>query len=188
MTPRSSARRRRLTQGMQGGHYMRNSLGMRNSLVAAAFIAAVLMLGASTDKAAAMMGASPAQLGFSNADNGLVQKAALVCGRWGCRRVWAGRRVAWGHRVAWGRRVAWRRRVAWGPRRVWLGSRPLYAYAGPSVAVGWGGPGWGWSGGPALAWSGLGWGGAGWSGWSSPAWGFGGGWGGWRRPWGWNSW
>jgi hypothetical protein len=180
---------------------MRNSLGLRNSLVAAAFIAAVFMLGASTDQAAAMMGASPAQLGVSDADNGLVQKAALVCNRWGCRRTWAGRRVLWGHRVAWGRGYAWRHRVAWGPRRVWLGPRPLYAYAGPSVAVGWGGgPGWGWSGGPGFAWSGLGWGGwggsgwggAGWSGWSSPAWafggGWGGGWGGWRRPWGWNSW
>jgi hypothetical protein len=157
---------------------MRNSLGMRNSLVAAASIAAVLMFGASADRAVAMMSASPVQLGLANADSGLVQKAALVCNRWGCRRVWAGRRVVWGRRAVWGRGVAW------GPRRVWLGPRPLYAFAGPSVAVGWGGsPGWGWSGGPGFGWGG-GWGGPSW-GWSSPSWGWGG-WGG--RTWGRNRW
>jgi hypothetical protein len=161
---------------------------MRNSLLAAASIAAVLMLGASADKAAAMMGASPAQLGLTNPDNGVVQKAALVCGRWGCRRVWARH---WAR--SWAR--PWARpwigpRVGWGGGGVWMGSRPLYAFAGPSVGVGWGNPGWGnpgWGfggGGP-----GWGWGGASFA-LSSPSWGWGGGgWGGgWGRPWGWNRW
>ena len=143
---------------------MRNSLGMRNSLVAAAFIAAVLMLGASTDKAAAMMGASPAQLGFSNADNGLVQKAALVCGRWGCRRVWAGRRVAWGHRVAWGRRVAWRRRVRVGTpaRLAGIASALCLRRSERCCGLGRSGLGlvrWSWLG---LEWLGLGWRGLEW--------------------------
>jgi hypothetical protein len=154
--------------GMQGGYWMRNSLDMRNSLVAAASIAAMLMLGASADKTAAMMGASPAQLGLVTADNNLVQKAALVCGRWGCRRVWRGSRVVWGARRVW-----WRRRVAWETRRAWWGPRPLFAYAGPSPALGWSSPGWGWSN-------------PGWA-YSSPAWGWSGGWGR-GRPWGWNRW
>ena len=85
---------------------------MRNSLLAAAAIAAVLMLGASTDKAAAMMGASPTQLGLANPDNSLVQKAALVCNRWGCRRVWA-RHWARGWGRGWGRPWA----------RPWIGPR-----------------------------------------------------------------
>jgi hypothetical protein len=57
-----------------------------------------------------------------------VQKAALVCSRWGCRRVWRGPRVVWGPR------------------------RRLYAYAGPRPY--WG-PAWGWS---TWGWRRPGWG------------------------------
>ena len=85
---------------------------MRKTIVAAAALAAVLSLGASADRAAAMTAATPTELGLATADGGVVEKAALVCNRWGCRRVW------WGHR-------AW-----WGPRR------RVYAIAGgQSVAV-----------------------------------------------------
>ena len=192
-----------------GGHRMRKSLpkSLLMSFLAAAALGAVFLLGAPADKAAAMMSATPNQIGLPNSDDNLVQKAALVCGRLGCRRVWAGRRAWWGprrvawwhrrawwgpHRVAWWHRRIWwgPRRVAWGARRYWRGAnqvawrpRPLFAYAGASPALG---PAWGWSnpGWSVAAWSGPGWG---W-GWSGPGWG--GGWGsglGWRRPW-WNSW
>jgi hypothetical protein len=176
---------------------------MRKSLLAAAALAAVFLLGAPADKAAAMMSATPGELGLATPGSGLVQKAALVCGRFGCRRVWAGRRVVWGaRRVWWGpRRVAWRarpiwwgaRRVAWRTNPIWWrprpvawGPRPLFAYAGPSPGWGWSSPGfavsswsspgWGWSSGPSFSagWGGVGWGGAGWGGL------------GWGR--GWNDW
>jgi hypothetical protein len=92
---------------------------MRKTVFAAAALVTVLSLGAFADRAAAMTGATPAELALATADNGLVQKAALVCGRWGCRRVWRGP-----------------------VGRVWVGPRrPLYGYAGPRW--GWGG-GWGW--------------------------------------------
>jgi hypothetical protein len=61
---------------------------MRKTVFAAAALAAVLSLGASADRVAAMTGATPTELGLATADNGLVQKAALVCGLWGCRRGW----------------------------------------------------------------------------------------------------
>jgi len=80
---------------------------MRRTVLAAAALTAALSLGASADRAAAMTGATPTELGLAAADGGVVQKAALVCGRWGCRRVWRGARV-------------------WGPRR------QIYAFAGPS--------------------------------------------------------
>jgi hypothetical protein len=86
---------------------------MRKSLFATAALVAVLSLGASADRAAAMTGATPTELGLATADSGVVQKAALVCGRWGCRRVWAGHRFVWGPR------------------------RRVFAFAGPSW--GWGG-------------------------------------------------
>jgi hypothetical protein len=170
------------------------------SLPVAAALGAVFLLGAPADKAAAMMSATPNQIGLPSSDNNLVEKAALVCGRLGCRRVWAGRRVWWGahrawwgvHRAAWwgARRVAsWHhrawwgpRRYAWGSRRYWWGARqaawgprPLYAYAGDSA--GYAGPasGWGWFN-PGLsvaAWSGPGWGG-----WGGP----GPGWSSWSGP------
>jgi hypothetical protein len=99
---------------------------MRKTLFAAAALAAVLSFGASADRAAAMTGATPTELGLATADGGVVQKAALVCGRWGCRRVWRGTRV-------------------WGPRR------HIYAFAGPSWGWGWRRPGWGWRG-PGWGW------------------------------------
>ncbi len=175
---------------------MRKSL--LTSLMAAAALGVVFLLGAPADKAAAMMSATPNQIGVPSSDDNLMEKAALVCGRLGCRRVWAGRRVWsgahrawWGvHRAAWwgARRVAWwhhrvwwgARRYAWGPRRYWWGvrqaawrPRPLFAYAGSGYA------------GPA---SGLGWFNPGLSvtAWSGPGWG--GGWGGPGPGWGWSSW
>ena len=181
---------------------------MRNGILAAAALAAVFTFGAPADKAAAMMSATPSELGLADSGNNVVEKAALVCGRFGCRRVWTGRRLAWGaRRVWWGaRRVAWRSGVWWGARRaawrsrwwaartawasnpVWwggspvgLGPRPLFAYAGAS-------PGWGWSS-PGLTVGFGGWGpGLGWSSWGGPGLSVGwGGWG-WRRGWGWNTW
>jgi len=98
---------------------------MRRTLFATAALAALLSLGASADRALAMPGATPTELGLATADSGLVQKAALVCGRWGCRRVWRGPRMVRG----------W-----YGPRR------HIYAFAGP-------GPYWGWSSGPSWGWS-----------------------------------
>lgn len=203
----SDARRRLHRNARRTSHAQKSPQSFLMSFLAAAALGAVFLLGAPADKAAAMMSATPNQIGLPNSDDNLVQKAALVCGRLGCRRVWAGRRAWWGprrvawwhrrawwgpHRVAWWHRRVWwgPRRVAWGARRYWWGAnqvawrpRPLFAYAGASPALG---PAWGWSnpGWSVAAWSGPGWG---W-GWSGPGWG--GGWGsglGWRRPW-WNSW
>jgi hypothetical protein len=89
---------------------------MRKTMFAAAAVAAVLTIGAAADKAAAMPitmpATSAAQLGLAtSADAGLIQKAAVVCGYYGCRRVWWGggpywRPHYWGwHRRYWG----WRR-------------------------------------------------------------------------------
>jgi len=99
---------------------------LKTAFVVAA-LAAGLSLGATADRAAAVPSATPTQLGLANADAGAIQKAAVVCGRWGCRRVWRG-------------------------ARVWVGPRrPLYGFArpgwGPSWGwgrPGWGRPGWGW--------------------------------------------
>src|SRR5262249_56261711 len=84
---------------------------MRRTVLAAAALTAALSLGASADRAVAMTGATPTELGLAAADGGVVQKAALVCGRWGCRRGWRG---AGGG----------------GPRR------PNYAFARPSLGSG----------------------------------------------------
>lgn len=116
---------------------------MRKTLFAAAALAAVLSLGASANPAAAMTGATPTELGLATADSGVVQKAALVCGRWGCRRVW--------HRH-WG----WA-----GPPR-----RPLFAFA-PGPAWGWNRP-WGWDR-PGWGWNSPGWNSPGWN---RPGWGW----------------
>ena len=89
---------------------------MRKTVLAAAALAVMLSIGASVDRAQAMTGVMPTELGLSTSNSGLVQNAALVCGRWGCRRVW----------------VAPRRR--------------FYAFAGPSWRWGWRRPGWGWRG------------------------------------------
>jgi len=103
---------------------------MRKTVFAAAALAAVLSLGASANPAAAMPGATPTELGLATADSGLVQNAALVCGRWGCRHIWRGARV-WA-----------------GPhRRVFAFARPGPAWgwsSGPSWGWGWRRPGWGW--------------------------------------------
>jgi hypothetical protein len=104
---------------------------MSKTVLAAAALAALLSLGASADRAAAMTGATPTELGLATIDSGQVQKAALVCGRWGCRRVWRGP-----------------------VGRVWVGPRrPIYGFAGPrwGVGLGWRRPGWGWRG-PGWGW------------------------------------
>ena len=101
---------------------------MLETAFAAAAFATALSLGATGDKAAAMPSATPTQLGLATADNGLVQKTAVVCGRWGCRRVVRGARV-------------------WvGPRRPLYGfARPGWGWScGPAWGWGWGRPGWGW--------------------------------------------
>jgi hypothetical protein len=93
---------------------------MHKTVFAAAALGSVLLLGASADRAAAMPSATPSQLGLATADTRLVQKTAVVCGRWGCRRIVGG----------------------------WVGPRRrLYAFAGPGwhhPGWGWHRPGWGW--------------------------------------------
>jgi hypothetical protein len=102
-------------------------MGKKTVFAAATVAVALLSFGASADRAAAMTGATPTELGLAAAGNGNVQKAALVCGRWGCRRVWAG-------------------------HRVWIGPRRrVFAFAGPSWRWGWRRPGWGWRG-PGWGW------------------------------------
>jgi hypothetical protein len=85
---------------------------MRKTILAAAAVVAVLSIGASANKAAAMSTATPTQLGLATSDDtSLVQKAAIVCGYYGCRRVWWGGGPYWGHPY-WG----WHRHY-WGWRR-----------------------------------------------------------------------
>lgn len=99
---------------------------------AVAAVATALSLGAVADRAAAMPSATPTQLGLADADTGLVQKTAVVCSRWGCRRVFRG-------------------------AGVWVGPRrPIYGFARPGW--GWSGPGFGWSSGPGWGWGRPGWG------------------------------
>jgi hypothetical protein len=69
---------------------------MRKTILAAAAIAAVLSIGAATNEATAMPTVAPTQLGLATSnDAGFVQKAAVVCGYYGCHRVWGG--PYWGH-------------------------------------------------------------------------------------------
>lgn len=87
---------------------------MRKTILAAAAVAAVLSIGAAANPAAAMP-ATPTQLGLvtsadTAANSGLVQKAAVVCGYYGCRRVWWGGGPYW-HHPYWG----WHHRF-WGWR------------------------------------------------------------------------
>jgi len=84
---------------------------MRKTILAAAAVAAVLSIGASANKAAAMSTATPTQLGLAtSSDTSLVQKAAIVCGYYGCRRVWWGGGPYWGHPYwGWHRHWGWRR-------------------------------------------------------------------------------
>jgi hypothetical protein len=68
---------------------------MRKTLLAAAAVAAVLSIGATANQAAAMPLVAPTELGLTTppdtaTNSGLVQKAALVCGYYGCRHVWGG--------------------------------------------------------------------------------------------------
>jgi hypothetical protein len=85
---------------------------MRKTILAAAAVAAVLSIGATANKAAAAMPtAAPTQLGLATSDDAsLVQKAAIVCGYYGCRRVWWGGGPHWGHPYwGWHRHWGWRR-------------------------------------------------------------------------------
>ena len=83
---------------------------MRKTLLAAAAVAAVLSIGATANQAAAMPTAAPTELGLATSnDAALVQKAAIVCGYYGCRHVWWGGPY-WGwHHPYWG----WHRRWGW---------------------------------------------------------------------------
>jgi hypothetical protein len=102
---------------------------MFKTALVAAGLAAALSLGAAANQAIAMPNVTPTQLGLATSDTGVVLKTAMVCGRWGCRRIL--------------------------PRAgVWLGPRrPLYDFAGP--AWGWSRPAWGWStwGRPGWGWN-----------------------------------
>jgi hypothetical protein len=71
---------------------------MRKTMLAAAAVAAVLSIGATANEAAAMPTAAPTQLGLATsadtaANSGLVQKTAIVCGYYGCRRVCGAARI-----------------------------------------------------------------------------------------------
>jgi hypothetical protein len=86
---------------------------MRKTMLAAAAVAAVLSLGAVASPAAAMPAVGATSLGLATAADtaggaGLVQKAAVVCGYYGCRRVWWG--GPYWHHPYWG----WHH---WGRRR-----------------------------------------------------------------------
>jgi hypothetical protein len=75
---------------------------MRKTLLAAAAVAAVLSIGATANQAAAMPLTAPTELGLATpadtaANSGLVQKAAVVCGYYGCRHVWGGPYWGWRH-------------------------------------------------------------------------------------------
>ena len=86
---------------------------MRKTMLAAVAVAAVLSIGATANEAAAMPTAAPTQLGLATSadtavNSGLVQKAAIVCGDYGCRRVWWGGPY-WGHPyLGWHRHWGWR--------------------------------------------------------------------------------
>lgn len=89
---------------------------MRRTLLAAAAAAALVAMASPAQRADAMPAAAPAQLG--QADGAVVQKAAIVCGYYGCRRVWPryygpywGPHPYWGyyHRPYWGWHRGWHR-------------------------------------------------------------------------------
>jgi hypothetical protein len=87
---------------------------MRNSIVAAATIAALLAVAAPANKAAAMPAATLDQLGLAGGGTADVEKTVLVCGPWGC--YW--RPGYWGFYRPypyWG----WRRHYWWGWHRPW---------------------------------------------------------------------
>jgi len=93
---------------------------MRRTIVAAAAVAVAIAVGAPAQRAAAMSAATPTELGRPNADTGLVQKTAVVCGYYGCRRVWPGYYGPgpyWGPRPYWGYYHPYWRRPYWGWHR-----------------------------------------------------------------------
>jgi len=63
---------------------------MRKTLLTALGAVALLSAGAIANQAGAMTLATPSAIGVANADNGLVEKAAVVCGYYGCARVGPG--------------------------------------------------------------------------------------------------
>ena len=85
---------------------------MRQVMLAAAVAGAVFALASPAQRAEAMPMAAPAQFGQAAAP--AIEKAAIVCGYYGCRRVWP--------RYYYGPRPYWRgyyRRPYWGWRRGW---------------------------------------------------------------------
>lgn len=92
---------------------------MRGTILTAALAAAVFAMASPGQRAVAMPAATPTQL--AQADGGLLQKAAVVCGYYGCRRVWPGYYGPgpyWGPRPYWGyyRHPYWGHPY-WGGRR-----------------------------------------------------------------------
>src|SRR5262249_40946668 len=129
-----------LTHADLGSAESNGGSSMLKTAFAAAALAAI-SLGAVVDSAAAMPNARPRQLSLATANTGMVQKTAVVCVRYRCRRA---------VRVA----------------RVWVGPhRRLYAFAGYRLSWGWSSPAWGWSSGPSWGWSTWGRPGWGWNRW-----------------------
>ena len=60
---------------------------MRKTLFTALGAVALLSAAAFSNQAGAMTLASPSALGVAAADGGIVEKAAVVCGYYGCARV-----------------------------------------------------------------------------------------------------
>ncbi len=61
---------------------------MRKTLLTALAAVTLLSGGALLNRAGAMPIATPSALAVTAANSGLVEKAAVVCGYYGCRRVW----------------------------------------------------------------------------------------------------
>jgi hypothetical protein len=61
---------------------------MRKTLLTALGAVALLSAGAFANQASAFTAATPSSIGAANVDNTLVEKAAVVCGYYGCARVW----------------------------------------------------------------------------------------------------
>jgi hypothetical protein len=79
---------------------------MRKTLLTALGAVALLSAGAFATQAGAMTLASPSALGVATADGGLVEKAAVVCGYYGCARVRP--RYGYGYGYGYGyRRYGW---------------------------------------------------------------------------------
>ena len=63
---------------------------MSRTFFAVAALATVLSFGAAVGRGAAMTAATPTELGLATSNSAVVEKAAVICGRWGCRHVWRG--------------------------------------------------------------------------------------------------